>query len=269
MGRILQTTVSSSIASNATHPLSGPFGTGKLEFFASSRTFTVPTGITTVRVRMWGAGGSYVSAGGTSSFGSYCSATGGREPASSAAGTGSGGDINISGGNGNANGGGGGAGSLFGSGGYGGAGGGSGGGGSWGGAGKGSSGGNGVYGTGGQGGASANIPGGPGEGVVLGLNSIDLIGTGGGGGGSGNADAWPGGAGTNGGGGGARYSSSGYTGGYPGGGQGGAYDVYGCGGGGFSLKTISGLTPGATVAVTVGVTGSSGAPANGLVIIEY
>ena len=60
-------------------PLSGVFGTGKVEFWLSSGTFTIPTAITTVRVRMWGGGGGCgnTTAGGTSSFGAYCSATGG------------------------------------------------------------------------------------------------------------------------------------------------------------------------------------------------
>lgn len=89
------------------------------------------TGVTSVAVSV-GASGTYVNtttagSGGTSSFGSYCSATGGRSPASSPSavnglgGTGIGGDINTSGGYAynnatTGNGGGGGSGSIFGNG---------------------------------------------------------------------------------------------------------------------------------------------------------
>jgi hypothetical protein len=39
------------------NPISGTFGTGRITTFATSGTFIVPSGITAVRVRMWGAGG--------------------------------------------------------------------------------------------------------------------------------------------------------------------------------------------------------------------
>jgi len=146
----------------------GTFGTGKvMTYGAGSYSFVVPSGISSVRVRMWGAGGcgansvsSYTGgggggfalkvieglssgdsilitvgaaatspnsagSGGTSSFGSYVSATGGQNAVSTnssrVGGVGTGGDINFAGGSSYAggNGGGGGAASLFGNGGNG------------------------------------------------------------------------------------------------------------------------------------------------------
>lgn len=117
-------------------PISGIFNGGKLRFFTASGTFVVPTGVTSVRTRVWGGGGtgsltvqsmgkysSYTwrsgagggfsfgiftgltpgasitvtvgAAGGTSSFGSYNSATGGS---TSSGGSGSGGTFNFTGG---------------------------------------------------------------------------------------------------------------------------------------------------------------------------
>ena len=157
-----------------TNPVTGVFGTGNVQIFGASGSWTVPAGISRCRVRMWGAGanycndGTYYSGGGgggfclktiydlsgvssiavtvgagmlykgtatstgytagTSSFGSYCSATGGTTATQAATGnvggTGIGGDINTSGGysymnSGTGNGGGGGCGSLFGNGGNG------------------------------------------------------------------------------------------------------------------------------------------------------
>ena len=97
---------------NGGYPLDGPFGTGIIRFFVETGTFTVPTGITTVRVRCWGAGYGSGGAGGASSFGSFCTAGGGGYLNGGVA---SGGDINRSGndpvGSRNA---GGGAGNLFG-----------------------------------------------------------------------------------------------------------------------------------------------------------
>ena len=99
------------------NPISGTFGTGKIQFFIASTTWTVPSGITSVRVRVWGggagganniangkggAGGGFAigviavtpaasititvgnggmkgTAGGTSSFGASISATGGSQ----------------------------------------------------------------------------------------------------------------------------------------------------------------------------------------------
>lgn len=153
------------------NPVTGVFGTGQVQFFSSSGTWTVPQGIGKVRVRLWGAGGgqctnssnygggggggfalktiydltgvtsvsvvvgaggqpnsgSTLVYGGTSSFGSYVSATGGAycggSTTANAGGTGVGGDINTVGGyggygGGSASGGGGGAASVFGNGGY-------------------------------------------------------------------------------------------------------------------------------------------------------
>lgn len=74
---------------------------GRGQVFTSSGTFTVPDGVTAVKVRGCGGGGgsgNYPGAGGTTSFGNYCSATGGSGP--STPGTGSGGDINLTGGSG-------------------------------------------------------------------------------------------------------------------------------------------------------------------------
>lgn len=70
------------------------------QVFTASGTFTVPTGVTSVKVRGCGGGrggGDSPGAGGTTSFGSYCTATGGS---GSAAGTATGGDINLAGGKG-------------------------------------------------------------------------------------------------------------------------------------------------------------------------
>lgn len=43
------------------NPITGVFGTGNVQFFASSGTWVVPQGIGKVRVRLWGAGGCYSS----------------------------------------------------------------------------------------------------------------------------------------------------------------------------------------------------------------
>jgi len=125
------------------NPGSGVFGNGLVQFFPVSGTFTVPLGVSRIRVRVWGAGGTSNSslgggmgggggggfamkvinvapastvavtvgtgfttaAGGTSSFGSSVSATGGSAVTTLTAtgatgGTGIGGDINYVGGNG-------------------------------------------------------------------------------------------------------------------------------------------------------------------------
>ena len=74
---------------------------GRGQVFTSSGTFTVPAGVTSVKVRGCGGGGgsgASPGAGGTTSFGAYCSATGGSGQATP--GTGSGGDINLTGGKG-------------------------------------------------------------------------------------------------------------------------------------------------------------------------
>jgi len=190
------------------NPISGVFGTGQVQMFFTSGSWTVPTGISRVRARVWGGGG-YSSGGGggfslraiydltgvtsiavtigaggvasvnggTSSFGSYASATGGTNGAG-AGGSGSGGDINYSGGTGSTSGAG--AASIFGR----------GGGalpiGTSGGAGQGATtvnlpAGAGFMGSGGLAGASFTISPTP---PTSGLQqfSIDFIGTGGGGG---------------------------------------------------------------------------------------
>lgn len=117
------------------NPVTGQFGTGNVQFFGGiigtasvASTFVVPQGISSVRVRVWGAGSSGCGAGGFamktiyglvpgasivvtpgasntasttsfgSSFGSYVSATG---ASGVTAGTGVGGDVNYTGGTGN------------------------------------------------------------------------------------------------------------------------------------------------------------------------
>lgn len=234
------------IQSQVFNPVTGTFGTGQIAWFSTSGTWTVPAGIGKCRVRVWGAGGSATTGGGagggfaiktiydlsgvssvavtvgtptasttggTSSFGSYVSATGGSN--TTAGGTGVGGDINNTGGTGpnTANCGGGGAASYFGNGGNGSATSGANGGGSSGGAGGGSgttaslSGGSGFLSTGSVG-IVTNGPAIPSTNSMNGLFSIDFIGCGGGG----NNSA----PGTNGGGGGG----GGQTGTFPGGGGG-------------------------------------------------
>lgn len=116
------------------NPVSGQFGTGNVQFFAgvvgtasTTSTFVVPQGISSVRVRVWGAGSYGGGAGGfamktiyglvpgasitvtagaahissstsfASSFGSYVSASG---AVAAAGGSGAGGDINYTGGTG-------------------------------------------------------------------------------------------------------------------------------------------------------------------------
>lgn len=159
MGRNLSTTTTPSVSAPQRY-----FGTGNIQVFYASGTFTTPVGVNAIRVRVWGAGGSgacgyatsnakmqggagggysekiitspsstytvtvgaggdrisYKStgnnyagnAGGTSSFGSACSATGGAggartatyatSIAANAGGTGSSGDANYTGGSGGA-----------------------------------------------------------------------------------------------------------------------------------------------------------------------
>lgn len=72
------------------------------QVFTESGTFTVPPGVTAVKVRgCGGGGGSSTSNGGTTSFGAYCSATGGVNAGTTrAGGTATGGDLNITGGTG-------------------------------------------------------------------------------------------------------------------------------------------------------------------------
>lgn len=251
----------------SSYPIDGKFGTGEIVYFLSSGTFKVPNGITTVRARVWGAGGGGdAGAGGTSSFGNFCSATGGeagiwdtKTPGSG--GQGDGGDINRNGGAGattiitsNNSTGGGGVGNLYGNGnetsgqgGYG-----------------NQSGASGLLAAGGNAGESA-----PNYGVAsITQLSIDAIGTGGGGGGRdiNGYSSRSAGAGWNGGGGGRNYGH----GGYPGGGA--AATNTASGGGGFSLKTCN-VSPGQSIAVTVGMATRSGARqgkgGNGLVIVEY
>lgn len=247
---------------------SGVFGNGNVQFILSTSTFTIPS--KTIRVRLWGGGGGGGTSGSTSSFGTYCSASGGNGGSSTgSAGTGSGGDINTTGGIGPTSAGytgGGGAANYFGNGNVT--------------SGKGGSatvspynGENGLTGIGGAVGLStapakdglSNIP--------NQFAAIDFIGTGPGGGGSSQTTYLIGGNGSNGGGGGGSYASIAGNGGFPGG-AGGNYQsgtIYQCGGG-FALKSISNLTVGASVAVTVATPVAAtnyGGGGGGLVIVEW
>lgn len=214
------------VTASADNPVTGIFGLGQKQWFFEDGTFTVPDGITSIRVRLWGGGGragggfaiktitaltpgasvavtvgaagSVTAAGGTSSFGAYVSATGGESNSSgtSYGGVGSGGDFNSQGGeNASASSGGGGAAGIFGDGGdapqlLNGINGNAGGGGS----GTGKVGGNGIS---GPGGAQVQANGEPGI-----VTSLDFIATGGGGADQGN--------GINGGGGGGSGGSGGF-----------------------------------------------------------
>jgi hypothetical protein len=243
---------------------SGVFGIGNIQFIHSTMQFTVPA--KNIRVRVWGGGGG-ASNGGTSSFGSYVSATGGTGYSGTpSGGTGSGGDINTTGGAGlsQSYSGGGGAANYFGNGNI------------TSGMGGGGFGGNGLTGTGGILGTTNSSAQSGVSNIGNPYASIDFIGTGPGGG-SGSSTFTPGANGVNGGGGGGTGSGSSLPGdgGFPGGAGGfGQNSSNGISGGGFSLKVISDLTVGATVAVTVGTggvatAGAAGAGGNGLVIVEW
>ena len=113
------------VQSQIYNPITGVFGTGQIQVYGpgQSGSWVVPPGIGKVRARCWGGGGNSGGGGGgfalktiydlsgvtsisiivggqsgTSSFGSYVSATGGAS--GNTGGSGSGGDINSSGGNG-------------------------------------------------------------------------------------------------------------------------------------------------------------------------
>ncbi len=139
-----------SISSDVNNPITGVFGSGQVAFFpggttTQTYTWTIPPAITAVRARCWGGGGyaagsgggfamkviqdltgvtsvtitaglganSTTTTGGTSSFGSFVSATGGAGSGGTV-GAGSGGDVNNNGGLGFNTFGGGGAGGIFG-----------------------------------------------------------------------------------------------------------------------------------------------------------
>lgn len=278
------------------NPVSGVFGSGNVLFITANQSWTPPPGVFNVRARMWGAGSGRGLPGGTTSFGSFCSATGGSADGKTG-GNGVGGDINHKGGNSPGGYGGGGSASLIGDGGS-----------NWvgaytqggvnypdippvpatGGAGYGGggpnavtsptlSGGHGYTGKGGNAGygnANAYTPT-MGQAGEPGLSHIlDFIGTGGGGGGA-NLNAsqntayanLPAGHGNNGGGGGfyATGNSNGLpwcgAGGFPGGGYGNSGA-----GAGFAMKVCN-VTPGTAITCTVGAA-PAGAGA-GLIVLEW
>jgi len=77
-------------------------GFSNMQVFTSTGTFTIPAGVTKVKVTVIGGGGGSASTagagGGTSSFGAYCSATGGARGVNGTGGTGgtgAGGTLNI------------------------------------------------------------------------------------------------------------------------------------------------------------------------------
>lgn len=250
---------------------SGVFGNGNVQYIAATSTFTVPAKV--VRVRVWGGGGSSGGSGGTTSFGSYVSATGGSLSNTSGvtAGTGSGGDINTTGGlsAGVAYSGGAGAANYFGNGGVTSANGPTGA--------VAANGGNGMFGQGGA--AGTNITAGGNATLPLGTTSIpiDYIGAGAAGGATTTTAGYTvGGNGVNGGGGAGSGNGTSSTGaaGWPGAsGANGSTNANINAGGGFALKSISNLTVGSTVAVTVGsggaASGTSSAGAAGLVVVEW
>ncbi|WP_066922800.1 hypothetical protein [Methylobacterium sp. CCH5-D2] len=238
------------------NPESGVYGAGRIARILASGNWTVPPGVTRIRVRAWGSGASQDNGASSNSdgidskFGNYLTAGGGKKGTQGAGntalpgagGTATGGDINRNGGSGNGYAGGA-AGNLFTPGDLGGVG----------------------FGANGYTGEGASLVGGS-HGRLGRTDSLDFIGTGGGGNG-------PYGRGANGGGGGgatAGILGSAGDGGFPGGGTGGfvggSTTVGGNGGGAFCLKEISGLTPGTQIACTVGQTGRGGA---GLIVIEY
>lgn len=119
------------IISQVNNPITGVFGNGLVQVFGASGTWTVPEGVNNVRVRIFGAGGGsggggggfgletiynlagsgitsvavtvgaggvISGSGGTSSFGSFLSVTGGNYPGSvvtAPGGVSTGGDINY------------------------------------------------------------------------------------------------------------------------------------------------------------------------------
>ena len=93
--------VAQAIAAQVPPPANHYVG-GRGQVFTATGNFTVPDGITAIKVRGCAGGGGGTSGGsngGTTSFGSYCSATGGRgSPNGGAGGVATGGDINLNGG---------------------------------------------------------------------------------------------------------------------------------------------------------------------------
>lgn len=280
----------------AQNPVSGVFGSGNVLFISASQSWTPPPGVFNVRARMWGAGSGRGLPGGTTSFGNFCSATGGSADGKTG-GTGVGGDLNRKGGYSPGGYGGGGSASLIGDGGS-----------SWlpsytsggttypdtpaipatGGAGYGGGGPNSVGspalhagsgytgkgGVSGYGNANSYTPVHAQNGEPGLSNILDFIGTGGGGGGAnfnaGSNTAYAmvnAGHGSNGGGGGfyAKGNQDGLpwsgNGGFPGGGYGNAGA-----GAGFAMKVCS-VTPGTAITCTVGAA-PAGAGA-GLIVLEW
>lgn len=134
MGRSVKSTealIAGGITSDSKMPISGIFGGGKVAVISSTKNFIVPA--TSIRVRLWGAGansggggggfamkvlsgltigqsvkatvGVGAATGGTTSFGAYLSATGGKQingvagdGVAGVGGVGVGGDVNTTGG---------------------------------------------------------------------------------------------------------------------------------------------------------------------------
>lgn len=105
---------SGNVAYSPANPITGIFGTGKSRFFFNTETFTVPDGITALRIRCFGGGGEsgfdQAQAGGTASC-LGISATGGsagnvssgtEEKVRPEGGMGTGGELNYKGGDGGA-----------------------------------------------------------------------------------------------------------------------------------------------------------------------
>ena len=90
--------VAQAIAARA-QPHANPYVGGRGQVFTATGNFTVPNGITAIKVRGCGGGGGAAASssnGGTTSFGSYCSATGGSSgPNGGTGGVATGGDINL------------------------------------------------------------------------------------------------------------------------------------------------------------------------------
>lgn len=244
-------------APSPSNPITGIYGSGMVRFFTTTTAFIVPPGCTRLRVRGWSPGGGSAN-GGTVSFGSYVSATGGQAGTvgvSGAGGVATGGDINFDGSAGDNLGNGGGAPSVMGPGGPG----------PRGGAGAGDEHGF----TGAKFDATQSGYGGTGSNQIGISHILDFIATGAGGhNGSNISGTARGGDGANGGGGGgSTVNGGGGRGGFPGGGAGNGASIKAGGSGAFFLKEITGLTPGDSITVTIPA--ASLEAGGGLIVAEW